>query len=218
MRSYSDAQLTAAVTASHSWRGVLRMLGLRATSAGAMRSVQASVHLGLDYTHFTGQRRWTDRQLVEAVRSSLTWTEVASALGLAGGSSTTTLRGHALRLGLDTSGLDHVPTCPTLAEMVPRSAHRARAGSLLAAAWFELCGCAVSWPLEPCRYDLRPKGAPHVRSRRDRSVLRHRRRSQLLPHPHSGRGRTQRDPGFCIPVRRSSPAGAAAPHWCAAFG
>jgi hypothetical protein len=38
--------------------------------------------------------------------------------------------------------------------MVPQTAHLARAGSLLAAAWFELCGCAVSWPLEPCRYDL----------------------------------------------------------------
>lgn len=25
---------------------------------------------------------------------------------------------------------------------------------MLAAAWFTLCGCDVSWPLEPCRYDL----------------------------------------------------------------
>lgn len=24
----------------------------------------------------------------------------------------------------------------------------------MAAAWFELCGHRVSWPLEPCRYDL----------------------------------------------------------------
>ena len=29
-----------------------------------------------------------------------------------------------------------------------------RAGSLLAASWFALCGHDVSWPLEPCRYDL----------------------------------------------------------------
>ena len=29
-----------------------------------------------------------------------------------------------------------------------------RAGSLLAAAWFELCGYRVAWPMEPCRYDL----------------------------------------------------------------
>jgi hypothetical protein len=25
---------------------------------------------------------------------------------------------------------------------------------MLAAAWFELCGQRVSWPLEPCRFDL----------------------------------------------------------------
>lgn len=32
--------------------------------------------------------------------------------------------------------------------------HLDRAGSLLAAAWFTLCGRNVSWPLEPSRYDL----------------------------------------------------------------
>ena len=36
----------------------------------------------------------------------------------------------------------------------PDRAHLDRAGSLLAAAWFTLCGGRVSWPLEPCRYDL----------------------------------------------------------------
>ena len=29
-----------------------------------------------------------------------------------------------------------------------------RAGGLIAAAWLTLCGYEVSWPLEPCRYDL----------------------------------------------------------------
>jgi len=29
-----------------------------------------------------------------------------------------------------------------------------RAGTLIAAGWFTLCGYDVSWPLEPCRYDL----------------------------------------------------------------
>lgn len=38
--------------------------------------------------------------------------------------------------------------------MRPHQVNLARAGSLLAAAWFELCGCSVCWPLEPCRYDL----------------------------------------------------------------
>lgn len=38
--------------------------------------------------------------------------------------------------------------------MRPEQGNLARAGSLIAAAWFELCGWCVSWPLEPCRYDL----------------------------------------------------------------
>jgi hypothetical protein len=38
--------------------------------------------------------------------------------------------------------------------MRPQQSNLARAGSLMAAAWFELCGYSVSWPLEPCRYDL----------------------------------------------------------------
>jgi hypothetical protein len=36
---------------------------------------------------------------------------------------------------------------------------------LLAASWFELSGTPVSWPLEPCRYDLivwRPEGPARV--------------------------------------------------------
>ena len=41
MRRYSDSDLVDAVRASHSWRGVLRALGLSATSAAAMRSVRA---------------------------------------------------------------------------------------------------------------------------------------------------------------------------------
>ena len=36
----------------------------------------------------------------------------------------------------------------------PDVARLDRAGSLLAAAWFTLCGDDVSWPLEPARYDL----------------------------------------------------------------
>ena len=32
--------------------------------------------------------------------------------------------------------------------------HLPRAGGLIAAAWLTLCGYEVSWPLEPCRYDL----------------------------------------------------------------
>lgn len=121
-----------------------------------MRSVRAHADsLGFDYSHFTGQRRWTDQQLAAAIASATSWAQVAEKLGLAGGSSTATLRGHALRLGLDSTHLapPRKPQTPTDL-MRPDRVNLARAGSLMAAAWFELCGCSVSWPLEPCRYDL----------------------------------------------------------------
>ena len=156
MRRYSDAQLIEAIGTAKSCRGVLRALGLTATSASAMRSVRMHAdRLGLDYSHFTGQRRWTDQQLTDAIASAASWTQVAEILGLAGGSSTTTMRGHATRLGLETAHL-HAPRKlrPPLRMMRPEPVNLARAGSLMAAAWFELCGYRVSWPLEPCRYDL----------------------------------------------------------------
>lgn len=77
-------------------------------------------------------------------------------LGLAGGSSTTTLKVHAVRLGLDTAHFHHVRRSGQVVEMatMPDLANLPRAGSMLAATWFTLCGFEVSWPLEPCRYDL----------------------------------------------------------------
>ena len=145
-----------AVRSSRSWRGVLRSLGLAATSAGAMRSARAHAdRLELNYTHFTGQRRWTDRELADAINAATTWVQVTEALGLVGGSSATTIRGHAARLGIDTTHIAPIRKLPAPDhEMRPQLDHLARAGSMMAAAWFELCGHQVSWPLEPCRYDL----------------------------------------------------------------
>lgn len=42
----------------------------------------------------------------------------------------------------------------TTSSIRPDGRRLSRAGPLLAAAWFTLCGDDVSWPLEPCRYDL----------------------------------------------------------------
>lgn len=114
-------------------------------------------HLGLDYTHFTGQRRWSDGQLSRAVSAAETWTHVVDILGLSSASSEslTTLRGHALRLGLETAHLEPpAMPVPQGATPSPKLDHLARAGSLLAAAWYELCGIHVAWPLEPARYDF----------------------------------------------------------------
>lgn len=153
-RRYTDDQLTAAVASAQSWRGTLRELGLSGTSSGSMRSVRARAEaLDLDYRHFTGQRRWTEDELGSAVRDATTWTDAALRLGLSGGSGVATVKGHAARLGLDTSHLVATGEGVTDAPR-PDLARLDRAGPLLAAAWFTLSGADVSWPLEPARYDL----------------------------------------------------------------
>jgi len=122
-----------------------------------MRSVRRHAdRLGLDYGHFTGQRRWTDSELAGAIQDSATWTEVVEALGLADASSQTALKGHAARLGIDVGHLGRT-SAPAATPGIPMAvdlSNLPRAGSLTAAAWFALCGHDVSWPLEPCRYDL----------------------------------------------------------------
>src|SRR5271169_82480 len=106
---WSDADLTNAVAASRSWRGVMRELGLCVTSAGSIRIVKRQVAgLGLDTDHFTGQRRWSDAQLRRAVASAYSWPELQSELGLTHDSTDdrTRVKAHAARLGLDLSRLD----------------------------------------------------------------------------------------------------------------
>lgn len=165
-RTYTDDELAAAVAASRSWRGVLRALGLAATSAGAMRSVRAAADsLGLDHSHFTGQRRWSDQELADAVSAARNWTQVADSLGLVGGSNHATLKGHAARLGLAIDHLHAQPRPRATADLKPDLTNLSRAGSLMAASWFALCGYDVSWPVEPCAYDLvvwTPEGAQRI--------------------------------------------------------
>ena len=81
-----------------------RALGLKATSAAALRR-HAVTRSGSGSTTATspGSRRWTDDDLAAAVAGSRNWAQVAVALGLAGGSSISALKGHATRLGLDTA-------------------------------------------------------------------------------------------------------------------
>lgn len=71
VRSYTDEQLKAAVQDNHSWRGVLRELGLVATSSSSIRSVRRHADaLGCDYAHFRGQRSWTEQELCAAVAAA----------------------------------------------------------------------------------------------------------------------------------------------------
>lgn len=64
------------------------------------------------------------------------------------------LKGHASRLEINTAHLTALPARARRDTQQPHSNNLSRAGSMLAAAWFTLCGREVSWPLEPSRYDL----------------------------------------------------------------
>lgn len=155
---YTREQLSAAVAASHSWRGVLRALGRSSTSAGVQRAVRRQVaEFGIDHSHFTGQRRWSDRQLIDAVARSRTWVEVLQRLGLSeGGGNRTAAQAHARRLGIATDHLGSPVFAPIQINAVaePKLEFLRTAGSNIAASWFLLRGYEVLWPLEPCRYDL----------------------------------------------------------------
>lgn len=152
-RTYTDEELTEAV-ASTSWRGVLRELNLRATSAGAMRSVRSRAdQIGVEYGHFVGQRRWSEEELRAAIVTADSWPAVGDELGLVGRSAHALVRGHAARLNLDVSHLTPVPATRRR-PVEPDLSNLGRAGALLAAAWYTLTGHDVSWPLEPSRFDL----------------------------------------------------------------
>jgi hypothetical protein len=154
----SDTELIAAVTISRSWRGVMRELGLCATSAGAIRIVKRRVALlGLDTSHFTNQRTWSDADLKRVTAQARSWDELWALAGIKPSSAAerTRLKARTLRLGIDLSHLTDKPR-ETRASAVPKPALRnlRDAATSLAAAWFSLCGCTAAMPVEPAIYDL----------------------------------------------------------------
>ncbi|BDD82464.1 hypothetical protein TPB0596_22270 [Tsukamurella pulmonis] len=133
----------------------MRELGLRATSSGAIRSVRARADvLGIDYSHFGRLRWWSDDDVRAAVDGVTSWAEAAARLGVRDDPSALgAVRRDARRLGVGVLRVDSVGAAPgDGATFAPHAL--ARAGSMLAASWFTLRGHEVSWPLEPCRYDL----------------------------------------------------------------
>jgi hypothetical protein len=83
-RTWSDDQLKDAVATARNWREVMRALGLRADSAGAIRIMKRHVaHLELDTSHFRRKRSWSDAQLRRAVIDAQCWDELLTTLNLA---------------------------------------------------------------------------------------------------------------------------------------
>jgi PD-(D/E)XK endonuclease len=156
--AWSDDQLPAAVAAANSWRGVMRELGLNPANGGTTLAIRRhAAWLGLDTSHFRGNRSWSEAVLRQAVTEGHTWDEVLRTLGLStrSGGGRALVKAHALRLGLDVTHLGR----PRLheaypCELQPDLAHLRRAAESLAATWFRLCGCKVAFPAEADNYDL----------------------------------------------------------------
>jgi HNH endonuclease len=111
--SWTDAELTEAVAAATCFKQVCEALGLW-PGGGTYRTLERHMaRLGLDTTHLARRqgrapggrrRRWTDDELAAAVRASDSWADVARLLGYAtNGGIHRFLKGHILRLGLDTA-------------------------------------------------------------------------------------------------------------------
>jgi PD-(D/E)XK nuclease superfamily protein len=156
--TWTDSQLTDAVRGSACWRDVVRALGIPTNSEGVIRRVKRdAARLDLDVSHFKGTRTWDDLQLRRAVADAQSWTDVFAALGLQTPRKETRVRvaGHAIRLGLDVRFLDPRGERATSGPTWQVDPMRLRdCATPLAAAWFKLRGCTVSFPEEGAIYDL----------------------------------------------------------------
>jgi hypothetical protein len=134
----------------------MRELGLCVTSAGSIQVVKRSViRLGLDTSHFTGQRRWSDAQLKRVITNAYSWREVFTDLSLLAAETTARGSAHAVRLGLDLSRFDgRSANAAVRPVFTPDRKHLREAGTAIAAMWFLLCGYNASIPIEPTTYDL----------------------------------------------------------------
>ena len=165
-QSWTDDDLAKAVKVSTNWVSVMRELGFgeRSSSAGAIRIVRRRAsELGLDASHFLGNRRWSDAQLERAVSESGSWDEVLSRLGLSTNSGAPShVKANAIRLGLDTSHLNRLSHLGRQPSEAPAQISSCKAdlkylrvaAPAAAALWFGMRGCAVSFPAEPTVYDL----------------------------------------------------------------
>ena len=157
-RRWNDDQLRAAIASARSWRSTARALGLRSNSAGVLRGLKArALELGLDSSHFTSQRRWSDPQLRDAVTNASSWSVVLRRLGLTDNAEARVrVKGHAVRVGLDVSHLaPSAIECHTeLTDITPDAALLSRASEQFASAWFSVRGAVVAKPDHPAAYDL----------------------------------------------------------------
>jgi hypothetical protein len=113
--------------------------------------------LSLDWSHFTGQRRWSDLDLRNAIASSTSWNQVAITLGCPASAA----KRHALRLDIPFAHIDRRSAGARVAnglDLNPDQSRMRHAGEALAAAWFQFCGYGVGIVTGQHRYDLLVSG------------------------------------------------------------
>lgn len=162
----TDDELRDAVAASRSWRGVLRVAGRSSPRYG--RELRARCDdLGISYEHFRAGP--SDDVVVAAVSNASTWDEAVTAAGYAesSGSARAQLQKRCSALGVSTEHLVRRFPDPggERAWASPTWEHLRDAGPTIIASRLLMAGYRVSWPLEPCAYDLvveSPRGMQRV--------------------------------------------------------
>jgi hypothetical protein len=154
----SDNEFVRAVASARSWRSLARAVGLKGTSAGTIRALKRrAARLGIDTSHFTGQRTWSENALRAAVAAADSWSGVTAALGLSDGDRVRVIvKGHAVRLSLDIAHLEpseHVVPC-SFNSLRPDASMLRLASEAFAAAWFAVRGRSPAVPIHPAPYDL----------------------------------------------------------------
>lgn len=140
-------------------------MGIPTNSESVNRRIKRdAARLGLDVSHFRGTRTWDDQQLLRAVADAECWDDVYTALGLETPRKETRVRveGYAIRLGLDLRHLDPKARRPRPGAAWQADLMRLReCATSIAAAWFKLRGCTISYPEEGAVYDLLADSPEH---------------------------------------------------------
>jgi hypothetical protein len=131
-------------------------MGRNDTSAGLVRGMKKRAsEMGLDTSHFSGNRRWTDTQLCEAVLESVSWADTIRRVGVRDtGEYRAAVRRQAARLQLDISHLEPDPLPASGEYGVPMPDRLKFAAQSIALAWFQVRGHHPSVPVDHRPYDL----------------------------------------------------------------
>lgn len=161
---WTEERLRLAVEKATSWADLLRAFGYKPSSTRPRKALQRDIQrYRIDTEHFAGKRTWSDGDLMTAAPVARTWPELCAALGLsATAGSRESIHAAARRLSLDLrhlgSGINGPKVgCSAIDAYLlcqPSLGRLRNAAPSISAAWFLLCGCAVSTPCEPEVYDL----------------------------------------------------------------